>query len=743
MRRRSQDYLVSLAAVGAALALRWLLDPLLAGTLPFVTLFGAVAAAVWVGGRGPAILAAVLALAGSEYLFPSPVGVPARVTGALAYLLTCGLIIGIGEAARRAQRRASRDREVMEITLRSIGDAVITTDLDGRITSLNDVAELLTGWSRADALGQPLDAVFRIVNEDTRDPVESPAVRVLREGVAVGLANHTLLIARDGRELAIDDSAAPIRDHAGTVSGCVLIFRDFSAQRAVERERASQLLTARLLASIVESSDDAILSKSLDGIIQSWNEGAERLFGHSAAQALGRHISLIIPAERLEEEDRIIASLKAGERVDHFETERLRADGQRVLVSLTISPLKDEAGRVIGASKIVRDVTERRRLEDDLRRLADDLSDADRRKDEFLATLAHELRNPLATISNTVQLMRRREIASQGVDPTSEMLERQIRQMGRLVDDLLDVSRITRGKIELRKEPLELAPLVEQVAEAARALHPDSQRKLVVSLPPRPIPLNGDPTRLAQVIGNLLSNAYKFTDPGGWIVLTVESDADCAIIRVQDDGIGISPEQISQLFGLFTQLDSSLERTRNGLGIGLALARSLVQMHGGSLEARSEGIGRGSEFVVRLPLAPEPAAAAPTAATSSEPARPRRRILVVDDNQDSGESLALLLELDGYETHTARDGLEALAVAERVRPDTVLLDIGLPKLNGYEVARRLRALPWAKHVLLVAMTGWGQDEDRQRSREAGFDAHVVKPVTHELLTRTLSRDQKS
>jgi len=252
---------------------------------------------------------------------------------------------------------------VLQVTLRSIGDAVITTDLAGGITSMNPIAESLTGWTQADAAGQPLDKVFQIVNETTRAPVDNPAFRALRSGIVVGLANHTVLIRKGGGECAIDDSAAPIVDGQGNVSGCVLIFRDVTVQREIDRDKARQLMAARLLGSIVESSEDAIISKSLDGVIQTWNAAAERLFGHPAERAIGTHISLIIPPERIGEEDQIIASLKAGQRIEHFETERLRNDGRRLLVSLTISPIKDDEGRVIGASKIVRDVTRQRQAE--------------------------------------------------------------------------------------------------------------------------------------------------------------------------------------------------------------------------------------------------------------------------------------------------------------------------------------------------------------------------------------------
>jgi diguanylate cyclase (GGDEF)-like protein/PAS domain S-box-containing protein len=361
-------YTIALAALAAALLIRWLLDPILRDNLPLVTLFGAVAVAVWVGGWLPAALIALLGYFACDYLFMEPrraVG-PAdleALTGLFAYVFTCALIIAIGMAMRRAQSDASERRELLEITLRSIGDAVITTDVEGRVTYLNAVAESLTGWTNEDAKGRPLDSVFRIVNEESRRPVENPAIHALREGAVVGLANHSVLIARNGIERPIDDSAAPIKDERGRVSGCVLVFRDISERRNWEKTEAQRLQSARLLASIVESSQDAIISKSLQGIIQSWNSGAERLFGYSANEAVGRHISLIIPPDRAAEEDEIVARLKAGQRVEHFETERLRSDGRPVRVSLTVSPISDDAGNVVGASKIARDVTRQRDIE--------------------------------------------------------------------------------------------------------------------------------------------------------------------------------------------------------------------------------------------------------------------------------------------------------------------------------------------------------------------------------------------
>jgi PAS domain S-box-containing protein len=860
------SYALSIAALLAAVLLRRALDPLMGDTLPLVTLFGAVAAAVWFGGYGPAIIVTSVGYLACAYLFIPPRGMLVfdlqEVIGLIAYVFTCALIIGFGEAMRKAQRRASERRELLQVTLRSIGDAVITTDNGGRVTYLNAVAESLTGWMQQDALGQPLDSVFRIVNEQTRRPVESPATKALREGVVVGLANHTVLIRKNGHELAIDDSAAPIRDEFGEVSGCVLIFRDVSAQRRLEQDKASQLQAARFLASIVESSDDAIVSKSLDGIIQSWNAAAERLFGYTAEQAVGRHISLVIPPERIAEEDRIIASLRAGQRIEHFETERQRSDGQRISVSLTISPIKDAEGAVIGASKIVRDitdrkraeaeqqrlvtlvenstdfigicdlagmpmfvnsagmrmvglddieharrtpvasfffpedqpwimneflpsvlekghgeaevrfrhfktgearwlaykvltlpdaagrpvafatvsqdVTERKRFEDTLRRVATDLSDADRRKNEFLAMLAHELRNPLAPISHAIQALRLAESDRKSVHAAAEMLERQVGQMVRLVDDLLDISRISRGKIELRKDRIELAPIISQAVEATRALYKSMNHELTVTLPPHSIYLDADPARLAQVLGNLLNNACKFTDSGGHVWLTVEQDQGQAVIRVRDNGIGIAADLLPRLFEMFVQADTSQERSREGLGIGLTLVKTLVEMQGGTVEAHSEGPGLGSEFAIRMPTVAEITWPLPPETVPEPLPAIRRRILVVDDNEDAAEWLATVLRLNGHETHVAHDGLEAMRSAEEIRPDAVLLDIGLPRLDGYEVCRRIRAQAWGQDLLLIALTGWGQEEDRQKSRDAGFDTHLVKPVDDEVLLKVLA-----
>ncbi|MDB5337147.1 MAG: luxQ 1 [Planctomycetaceae bacterium] len=993
------------------------------------------------------------------------------------------------------------ERERLHITLASIGDGVISTDAESRVTFLNGVAESLTGWPHDEASGRPLPEVFRIVNEHTRQIVENPAVRALREGIVVGLANHTVLIGRDGIERPIDDSAAPIRDGSGAPVGSVLVFRDVT-----ERKRADEA-QARL-AAIVESSEDAIVSKTLDGIIRSWNVGAERLFGYTSAEAVGQPITLIVPPDLLDEERDILARLRRGERVEHFETVRMAKDGRLLNISLTISPVRDTDGRVVGASKVARDISQRMRADAALRRseeryrklfetmgegfcviemlyendrpvdyrflevnpaferhtgfkdavgrtmrelvpdldahwfenygrvadtgdpmrflseakamgrwyevsayrsegpeshrvavlftdvterkhaaeairqrderiqlfldnatdyaviicdsndrvvewlggaeritgwpanevqgkpvdliftsedraagvpgvetaraaevgraentrwhvrrdgsrffaegvavalrgtsgelrgfgkvfrdataqklaqealardalllasvqdsvivtdpegivsywnegatrlfgwtneemlgrhyadrfpeptrtfvadqireraagvewygeyqdyrkdgshvwidarvstvtdaegqvvgilgvshditerkrAEDALRDADRRKDEFIAVLAHELRNPLAPIRNGLQVMKLSAGDPNVVSEVRAMMERQLAHMVRLIDDLLDVSRISRNKMELRRSRVPLAEIVGSAVETARPLIDAGGHRLFVSLPPEPIFLNADVTRLAQVFGNLLSNSAKYTPHGGHIWLTAERSGDDVLISVRDDGIGIPSESLGSVFEMFSQVDRSIERSTGGLGIGLALVKGLVEMHGGSVAAECSGPGRGTTFTVRLP-----AVGSHTAGESEQPPleQPsdclRRRFLVVDDNRDSANSMAMMLRLVGNEVLTAHDGVEAVAATEQFRPQVILMDVGMPKLNGYEATRQIRKQPFGKSITIIALTGWGQEGDRAQSRNAGCDGHLVKPVTLPDLEKLLAQ----
>ncbi len=672
--------------------------------------------------------------------------------------------------------------------------------------------------------------------------------------------------------------------------------RDITERRLVEETRLR-------LAAIVESSDDAIISKDLNGTITSWNRAAERLYGYTAEEIVGKPISALMPPDHKDDFPAIMERLRRGERIEHYETVRVARDGTRLDVSLTISPLRNARGEVIGASKIAHDITDRKRTDAALRqqterlrllweaasvlltaddpdamlrgllakigphlgvdayfnfvlndngdglrlascegipvekartitrlefgqavcgtvalhrrpivathiqrsddpkvqlvksfglrayacnpllagdrllgtlsfasrlrdqfdpdevafmetichyvtvayerlRLLGELKEADRRKDEFLATLAHELRNPLAPVRNAVQVLRLKGPDEPELRWGRDVIDRQIEHLTRLIDDLMDLSRITRNKLELRKVRVELAEVIKGAVESSRPAIEQCGHELNVSLPPQPVYLNGDVVRLAQVFLNLLNNAAKYTERGGRIWLTAERQGDEVAVRVKDTGIGIPAEKLPRLFEMFYQVDRTLERAQGGLGIGLSLVRRLVELHGGRVEARSDGVGKGSEFIVRLPVLvekPEPPRQGQSANGAAKATA--LRILVVDDNRDSADSLAMLLRITGNEVHTAYDGVEGVEAAGRLRPDVVLLDIGMPRLNGYDACRRIRAEAWGKGMVLVAMTGWGQDEDRRRTVEAGFDTHLVKPVDPTALTALLAEKQ--
>lgn len=494
-------------------------------------------------------------------------------------------------------------------------------------------------------------------------------------------------------------------------------------------EHAQEIVQARL-AAIVESSDDAILSKTLDGAIQTWNLGAQNLFGYTAAEAVGRHITLIIPEERYDEEREIIARIAAGERVEHFETIRVTKDGSRIHISLTVSPIRDASGRIVGASKVARDIGERIRIEAALR-------DADARKDEFIALLAHELRNPLAPLRNGLRMMRIAGGDAETIAGARAMMERQLGHMVRLVDDLLDISRINQRKMELRRELITLRDVVNAAVETARPVIDAGGHSLTVSLPPETAILNADLTRLAQVFSNLLTNSAKYTARGGSISLEATVGDGSATLMVRDSGIGIPADAMARVFDMFSQVDRNIERASGGLGIGLALVKGLVEMHGGTVSVASDGQGKGSLFTVVLPLA-ELGLRPPVDEAEDAVTIPVQRILVVDDNRDSARSLTELLRLVGHVVQEAHDGEEAIIQAELFRPDVILMDIGMPKLSGYAATQRIRDYEWAKDIFIVALTGWGHSTDREHSRNAGCNAHLVKPVTLEELNKFLA-----
>ena len=715
-----------------------------------------------------------------------------------------------------------------------------------------------------------------------------------------------LLEGPDGSRLTVRATASPLHDADGRLVGTVNAFLDVTEQSRAEEA------TARL-AAIVAGADDAIISKTLDGIITSWNGAAEGMFGYPAAEAVGRSITLIIPPDRLGEEAEILRRLRRGETIDHFETERVARDGRRIAASLSISPIRDTRGRIIGASKILRDTTERRRVEESLKstvqtleilyRLADligrargqkdvcdagvqailsmaradrasvlvfddagvmrfvcwsGLSDgyraateghspwsantpdprpiliedarddspslgalretvlsegirslgffplvfqgrllgkfmlyydaphafspeelrlasiaaqhislglsraaseeavdrflhleqaarreaevargvavrANRDKDEFLAMLAHELRNPVGIIVNAVSIVEGTPGQGASASRATAMIRRQAAHLSRLLDDLLDVARITSGRIQIDAEAVDLGELVDVAVESQRHRLESKRQRLVLAPRPPGVFVLGDPVRLQQVLGNLVNNASKYSDAGGTVRVSLEVEGAEAVLRVSDDGAGIPEDKLDSIFELFAQADPGLARTEGGLGIGLTLVRRIVELHGGTVLASSEGLGRGAELTVRLPIASE---AAPSTPAAPPPKPTRRRIVVIEDHPDGREALATSLSLQGHEVRAAATGREGIEVAASSDPDAVLIDIGLPDVDGYEVARTLRAR-LAARVPLVALTGYGQPQDRARAKAAGFDAHLVKPVEPARLVQVL------
>ncbi len=743
---RSATYLLALVLTIMAAGTRGLLSHWLGYDLPYITFFAAIVVAAWYGGLWPGLMTVGLSVAASFALFIAPRGTlgPGDAIGVLLFIGIGSIVSWSSERLHAARRLIERQNEALALevdarvraaeiqrleterlgtTLQAIGDGVIVTGPDGRITSVNPVAERLTGWSHATAVEQPIGKVFHTVHELTDAPLPSPVRQSLESGAAVDGASHVVLVARDHTRRPIIVRAAPIHAADGAVVGSVLVFQELTERRRADSARA-------MLAAVVESSEDAIFTKSLEGQVLTWNAGAQQMFGYTAAEAVGAPVTRIVPPHRRGEEADILRRVSLGERVLPFETERVARDGTILDVSVTLSPIRDDSGRIVGASSIARDISARKSFETTLR-------DADRRKDEFLALLAHELRNPLAPIRNSVAVLRHGGATSPIARNAADVIERQTRHMARLLDDLLDVSRITRDRLELRREAVTLAEVIEAAVETVRPQIESHRQTLSITLPGAPVTLDGDPVRLSQVFSNLLSNASKYSQVGGAIGLSATASGGTVEVQVRDDGIGIEAEMLPRVFDMFSQSTQTVNRAQGGLGIGLALVRGLVELHGGRVTAESAGVGLGSRFTISLPISP-PVRLPATASADAPGQSPSGRILVVDDNRDAADSLALLLEVQGHVVRAVYDGRSAVEMAPNFRPQIVLLDLGMPGLDGFETARRLRATLPDAAPYLVAITGWGQDRERRQATAAGFDQHLVKPVDPAELTRVLS-----
>ncbi|MBX9678472.1 MAG: PAS domain S-box protein [Gemmataceae bacterium] len=604
--------------------------------------------------------------------------------------------------------------------------AIFRLDIEGKPTTWNEGVCRVLGFEEDEFVGRHVTPDM-FLPEDVRAGIPE---RELEYAAQHGAASNDRWMRRkDGAAFWASGMTTRLLDHAGKLIGYTKVLRDLTEKKLAED--AAMEASARLKA-IVDTAVDGIITIDGHGMIESMNPAALKLFGYPSNEVVGKNVAVLMPKPDSGEPDAFLAEYyRTGEPKTigpNREVAARRSDGSTFLAELAVSETRLDGRRVF--TGIVRDVTERKLVEAEMH-------DADRRKNEFLATLAHELRNPLAPIRNGIYMLRvsQEQQNTEMFDSTLNMMDGQIRHMVRLIDDLMDLSRISRGKVQLRKDRIELAWAINDAVETSRPAIEERQHNLVVELPDQPIYLDADTVRVSQVLANLLNNAAKYTEPGGTIRLSARCEpeakgmCDYAVLRVADNGIGIPPEQLPNIFELFVQVDRASKYAPGGLGIGLSLVRGLVELHGGTVEAHSEGSGKGSEFTVRLPALP----LKPRTMASHTDEMPILqsipcRILVVDDNRDSADSLAAVLNAAGHLTAVAYDGLKAAALSEEFQPEIALLDIGLPGLTGHELASEIRRQAAGRDCLLVAMTGWGQDEDRKKSMEAGFDAHLVKPV---------------
>ncbi len=738
-----RGYSVAVIATVAAALLRLALAFALGDQAPFFTFVLAVLVAAWYGGARPGLLTTALGavLGVALYVRPLPSSWAdgsrvALVTGLyLVVGVTASCLCGALHAARRRTEEKQRQLEQAEEQVRSVVDhvldAIITIDEGGTVRSINPAGERLFGYPASEVVGQNVKVLMPEPYSGEHDKYLANYL-FTGEAKVIGIGREVVGRRKDGSTFPVELAVSEFR--LGARRYFTGIVRNITERKRAEEE--VRRLNAELRGRVDEL--QTILNVVPMGVAITLDPACRRMALNPYLCELlgvpaGANASLSAPPDErptsytnyrdgkeVPPDELPMQVACTGVEVRYFEVDLVREDHDTRKLLCFARPLRDGEGRVRGSVGAFLDITE-------LKKVERALQEADRRKDEFVATLAHELRNPLAALLTAVEILKQPEARAAAM--TLDVIDRQLAHMVRLIDDLLDVSRITRGKLHLRSERLTLASVVDAALEVSRPLIDRQGHGLTIEPVPE-VRLDGDSTRLAQVISNLLTNAAKYTERGGRIVLTARRDGGEVVVSVRDTGIGIPPTMLTKVFEMFGQVDRGREKATGGLGIGLSLVKGLVEMHGGSVEARSEGEGRGSEFVVRLPLPPDGAPDDPqvTVGATAPPTGSKHRVLVVDDNEDAAESMAALLEMYGHEVRAALDGEAGLREAEAFRPHVVLLDIGMPRVDGYEACRRIRVSPWGRGVVLIALTGWGADEDRRKTKEAGFDHHLTKPV---------------
>lgn len=642
-----------------------------------------------------------------------------------------GQIVGASAIARDITelRRTRLEKEAGDVRnrllLEATAEAIYGLDNEGNCSFVNPSCVKLLGYESAEELlGQDMHNLIHHSRPDGSPfPVQECSIyQTFMNGRRVHL-EEDVVWRKDGGPILVEIWSYPMIGEDDQIVGAVVTLIDVAERRQAEE-------TSAYLSAIVESSHDAIISKTLDGIVTSWNSAAASLYGYTAEEMIGQPIMRLVPPERSEEVQQILTRLRRGERVKQLETVRARKDGTRIDVSLTVSPIKDSRGRLVGGSTIARDITQRRRAEQEIQ-------EGVRRRDQFLAMLSHELRNPLSAVRTATRVLNSPNIDGTTAAEACRVVDRQTLHMTRLLDDLLDVSRITQKKIKLRRSLIDLRDTVEDAVQSVRALANEHRIEINVAVPDGPVWVKGDAVRLQQVQANLLTNAIKYSPEAEHVRFELSHDGNSALIRVVDNGSGIAPEMLGRIFDIFVQSDETLDRAEGGMGVGLTLVHKLVELHGGTVIAQSAGLGRGSTFEVRLPLADQ---AEPVATVSKDAAEKQlmHRVLVIEDNDDNRNMLTSLLELEGFNVHGAANALDGLDLLNRVRPDAAIIDIGLPEIDGYEVARRIRAQSkLGGQIKLVALTGYGQPQDIERALAAGFNHHLVKPLQPDKLVQAL------